>query len=98
LSNSQREILNHASVVPGTGEQAEPLVGFTPDGLNRAVKPGADPEGPNRAVTTAAHDVDLDGVKLISIVICTVLKMDDVKKSTKYPYGIPGPTPYLTSK
>jgi len=59
LSNFQREILNRASVVPGTGEQAEPLAGLTPDGPNRAVKTGADPEGPNRAVTTVAQTADL---------------------------------------
>jgi uroporphyrinogen decarboxylase len=58
LSESQNEFLNQASVVPGTGEQAEPLAGVTPDGPNRAGNPGADPEGPNRAVTTAAQTAD----------------------------------------
>ena len=44
-----------ASDLPGADRvQAEPLAGFTPlDGHNRAANPGADPEGLNRAVTTA---------------------------------------------
>src|SRR5580692_6268157 len=44
-----------ASDLPGDDRvQAEPLAGFTPlDGPNRAVNPGADSEGHNRAVTTA---------------------------------------------
>jgi uroporphyrinogen decarboxylase len=59
LSDSQRKILNQASDTPGTGEQAEPLAGFTLDGPNRAESPGADPEGPNRAVTTTVQTADL---------------------------------------
>jgi len=59
LSESQNEFLNQASVVPGTGGQAEPLAGFIPDGPNRVGNSGADPEGPNRAVTTAAQTADL---------------------------------------
>jgi uroporphyrinogen decarboxylase len=44
-----------ASDLPGADRvQAEPLAGFTSlDGQNRAANPGADPEGLNRAVTTA---------------------------------------------
>jgi uroporphyrinogen decarboxylase len=43
-----------ASATPGSERvQAEPLAGHTLDGQNRVVNPGADPEGPNRAATTA---------------------------------------------
>jgi len=43
-----------ASTSPGTERaQAEPLAGPALDGQNRVADPGADPEGPNRAATTA---------------------------------------------
>jgi uroporphyrinogen decarboxylase len=58
LSESQDQSLK-ASAAPGTGEQAEPLAGFSPDGQNRAANPGAEPEGHNRAVTTAEQTADL---------------------------------------
>jgi uroporphyrinogen decarboxylase len=45
---------NPASDAPGAdGVQAEPLAEFNPnEGLDRSVNSGAEPEGPNRAVTT----------------------------------------------
>jgi uroporphyrinogen decarboxylase len=49
-----------ASAIPGSdGKQAEPLVEFNPfDGPNRSMNSGADPDGPNRAVTTAEQTAD----------------------------------------
>jgi uroporphyrinogen decarboxylase len=56
LSEIQKNPLDHASTLSGPGAQAEPLAEITPlDGQNRAVKSGADPEGPNRAVTTVVQ-------------------------------------------
>jgi len=55
-----------ASAEPGVDcAQAEPLAEFTPlDGPNREVSSGADPEGLNRAATTAAQAADSSVVLL----------------------------------
>ncbi len=60
-SDSQPESLRHASAAAGS--QAGPLAGYTPlDGPNRAVSPGVDPEGQNRAATTVAQTADRHAV------------------------------------
>ena len=51
-----------AFVVPGSGNQAEPLAGRALDGPNRVANSSADPDGPNRAVTTGAQTADLPAV------------------------------------
>jgi uroporphyrinogen decarboxylase len=60
-TKSLSELKNQASAAPGTDrEQAEPLAGFDPlDGPNRGTKPGAEPDGPDRAVTTVGQTADL---------------------------------------
>jgi uroporphyrinogen decarboxylase len=64
-TKSLSELKHHASAASGTDrEQAEPLAGFAPlDGPNRQAKPGAEPDGLNRAVTTAGQTADLPAVE-----------------------------------
>jgi uroporphyrinogen decarboxylase len=64
LSKHQSESLTRASAASGSDcEQAEPLAEFSPfDGQNRSVNSGAEPDGPNRAVTTVAQTADRPAV------------------------------------
>jgi uroporphyrinogen decarboxylase len=64
LSKNQSKSLTTASALSGSDcEQAEPLAEFSPfDGQNRSVNSGAEPDGPNRAVTTVAQTADRPAV------------------------------------
>jgi uroporphyrinogen decarboxylase len=64
LSELQDQSLNRASAVSGSDcEQAGPLAEFSPfDGPYRPVNSSAEPDGPNRAVTTVAQTRDLPAV------------------------------------
>jgi uroporphyrinogen decarboxylase len=64
LSKNQSKSLTTASALSGSDcDQAEPLAEFGPfDGQNRSVNSGAEPDGPNRAVTTVAQTADRPAV------------------------------------
>jgi uroporphyrinogen decarboxylase len=64
LSSSKTHLQDTASTRSGSGKQAEPLAEFSPlDGPNRSVNSGADPGGPDRAVTTVAQTAARPAVK-----------------------------------